>query len=217
MRLALLLWLSCLPSQPATDEPLKVSGEFVLTVTELPVTVHAPKVEGLAFISWHYPRGTTVEIRNDNRELLIRALPAGDTMVWGDFGTVIDGQPQAQFTRRVILRNGLMPRPPPEVEKPETPTDGPKSTVIVTQGVAPNPQAESAAAELRDDGESVFFARAGAEDFDGNTPAYLMAAMERAQEVGYPSLIVLKGTAIVYAEKLPSTKQAIVDAVKGVK
>lgn len=123
----------CAPPM-ADDESLKVEGEYVLTVTALPVTIHAPDVEGLTFKSWHYPATATVEIRNDNRELLIRALPPGDTMIWGDFGCVLNGEAQPQFTRRVMLRNGLAPRPPPDPVDPVDPNPpGPGSKLVILE------------------------------------------------------------------------------------
>ena len=200
-----------------TNEPLKVSGEIVQTVRALPVTIHAPDRPGLKFISWHAPTKAVVEVRNDRKTLVVMSLPPGESYFWGDFGTVgPDGQTE-QFIAGVTLLNGQLPRPPPDPDKPDPepePEDGPKQTVIVRDTVLPNAPAEAAAEELRtEDGESVFFVQAGS---DGTKPAWLQTAVDKAAEVGYPALIVMKGTTVALAEKLPSTKQGILDAVRGV-
>ena len=203
--------------QATTTEPLKVSGEYVLAVKSLPVTIHAPSNPNLKFISWHAPRTAVVEVRNDRRDLVVMSLPQGESYFWGDFGTVGPDGEVSQFIQGVTLLNGQLPRPPPDPNKPDPepePDDGPKQTVIVQDTVLPNAPAEAAAEELRtQDGESVFFVNAGA---DGTKPAWLQTACDKAEEIGYPALVVMKGQTVALAEKLPNTKQRILDAVRGV-
>ena len=194
--------------QTNAPEPLRVEGEYVLTVTALPVTIHAPDVEGLKFISWHYPQDATVEIRNDNRELLIRSLPPGDSLIWGDFGCVVDGQAQAQFMRRVMVRNGTTDIPPPKPDEPDL--TGPKSTAIVYPEETPIPlEGQAAADTLREQGDTVFFVNAGAETIDGTTPAFLQTAIAEAEKVGLPAVVVMYGDKAKASQKL-TTKAAAV-------
>ena len=205
--------------QATTTEPLKVSGEYVLTVKALPMTIHAPDKPNLKFISWHAPSKAVVEVRNDRRDLVVMSLPPGESYFWGDFGTVGADGTVTQFIQGVTLLNGQLPRPPPpDPDKPEEPEpeepEGPKQTVIVTDSVVPIAAAEAAAEELRtQDGESVVFVRAGS---DGTPPAWLKTATDKAAEIGYPALIVMKGETVALAEPLPDTKQGILDAVRGV-
>lgn len=204
-------------------EPLKVEGEYVLTVKQTPVTIKAPSRPDLKFISWHYPTGAQVEIRNDRTELLVLVLPPGESMFWGDFGVVEPDGTTTQFTQRVVLLNGMMPRPPPEKPEPEDPPEKPepegaKKTTIVYEDFTPPPtHAEGAVNELReaDEGE-ILFINAGVENAEGTTPAMVAIAVTEAKKVGLPALIIQKGDTVVVAEPLPGTKQGIIDRVKEV-
>jgi len=225
--LALAVWP---PARPARGlaATAQQGRRAEITTPEHTLTILRPDVDlpaGHELFGIHWRTGTLSVALFENDQAAVATGPPGQYS--GEFGASharvkpdADGDkvlvfPPASVTQTWLVTISGETRPNPPPKDPANPRPGEPATAIIYDANAGTPVAgEGAALELRNQGQTAYFISAGTVTGDGGAPAFLSAAIDAAEKVGLPALVILNGRQVASAAPLPETKAAILQAVQ---